>query len=46
MGICEKIRTKYSLNIRPGTDVFNIAKLGTKDIQKPLKAISSCRGGC
>ena len=46
MATSEKIRTKYRLDISPGADVFNIAKLGTKDIQKPLKAISSYRGGC
>ena len=34
----QKIRTKYHLH-RPGVDAFNIAKLGTKDNQKPQKAI-------
>jgi len=38
----EKIRTKYHFH-RPGVDAFNIAKLGTKDIQKPQKAISLSR---
>ena len=38
----EKIRTKYHFH-RPGVDAFNIAKLGTKDNQKPQKAISLSR---
>lgn len=38
----EKLRTKYHFH-RTGVDAFNIAKLGTKDSQKPQKAISLSR---
>ena len=38
----EKARTKYHFH-RTGSDAFNISKLGTKDIQKPQKAISLSR---
>ena len=38
----EKMRTKYHFH-RSGVDAFNIAKLGTKEQQKPQKAISLSR---
>ena len=38
----EKARTKYHFH-RSGVDAFNIAKLGTKEQQKPQKAISLSR---
>lgn len=38
----EKARTKYHFH-RAGVDAFNIAKLGTKEQQKPQKAISLSR---
>ena len=38
----EKMRTKYHFH-RTGADAFNISKLGTKDSQKPQKAISVSR---
>ena len=38
----ENPRTKYHFH-RTGVDAFNIAKLGTKDSQKPQKAISLSR---
>ena len=38
----EKARTKYHFH-RSGVDAFNIAKLGTKETQKPKKALELSR---
>ena len=38
----EKARTKYHFH-RAGVDAFNVAKLGTKEQQKPQKAITMSR---